>query len=163
MKKWLLWLTVLGIIQFSNTPHLAVSDPSTWINPPQYEKNVTLAFLLDTESVFYFLWVNVFQKEFLLHKLGHVIFFSLLTILIFINIKKTKMRYVNTWLWTTFFAFTDEVHQFFVVGRSGRFVDVLLDSAVSFLCLVSLFVFFSLNRDKKASESISLQTFLRKG
>ncbi|HWO98873.1 MAG TPA: VanZ family protein [Bacillus sp. (in: firmicutes)] len=163
MKKWLLWLTMLGIIQFSNTPHLVVSDPSTWINKPQFEENVTIAFLVDTESVFYFPWMNVIQKEFILHKLGHVVFFSLLTIFMLLNMRETRLRYVNAWLWTTLFAFTDEVHQFFVVGRSGRFVDVLLDSTVSFICLISLYVFFSWQERRESSETISLQAFFKKG
>lgn len=163
MKRWLLWLTMLGIIQFSNTPHLIVSDPSTWINKPHYEENVTLAFLLDTESVFYFPWMNIVQTDFILHKIGHVVFFSLLTTFMFMNMKETKMRYVNAWIWTTFFAITDEIHQFFVVGRSGRFVDVLFDSAVSLACLMSLFVFFIWKKRRTTSETMSLQMFFKKG
>jgi VanZ family protein len=163
VKKWLLWMTMFGIMYFSNTPHLVVSDPSTWMNKPQFEKGITLSFLFDGKSIFYLPWTNVIQTEFILHKLGHILFFSLLTIFMFLNVKQTKMRYFNTWLWTTCFAFTDEVHQFFVVGRSGRFVDFLFDSAVCFTCLIGIFVFISWQKRKEVSEALSFQAFFKKG
>lgn len=36
---------------------------------------------------------------------------------------------VTAWMLTAFYAATDEFHQLFVAGRSGRASDVLLDSA----------------------------------
>ena len=48
---------------------------------------------------------------------------------------KEKGRFVRLlipWFIGTIYAATDEIHQLFVVGRTGRFTDVLIDTCGSF-------------------------------
>lgn len=54
--------------------------------------------------------------------------------------KRKKIRYLHVLALTFLYAGSDEIHQLFVVGRSGQFVDVLIDSlgAAIFLSIVYL-------------------------
>lgn len=130
-----MFLVVLfGIIYFSNVSNLIVSDPNTWVGKTEYENVQDLYFLLDGESLFYENYGEHKGKDFYMHKLGHIIAYSLLTLTFWINLKKKS--YIKTIFFIVFFAFTDEIHQFFIVGRSGRLLDVLLDITASLLTLI---------------------------
>jgi VanZ family protein len=144
LKRIALLLTILAIVYLSNTPHLTVENPHTWINPPQYKAGVSIKTLLQPQSEFYLPYGDIYEKvyggnsaEFLLHKLGHVVFYSLLALLLAMNLHRSKLM---IWFLATLFAFTDEIHQMFVVGRDGRLVDVLLDSWAVLLTLLLLHV-----------------------
>lgn len=123
---------MLSIIQLSNTPNLVVSDVGTWFNEPKFEKEIDPNSFVDLKSDFFNPYSNVFNKDFLLHKLGHVVFYSLLTFMLYLNLKKYKL----TLLICALFAMSDEMHQYYVVGRSGRMMDVLFDIIVCLLALL---------------------------
>lgn len=144
MKRLLLLFIIICIFYLSNTPELRVIDPSTWFNEPNYEENVnSLNFIKERESNFYSPYTreDMINIDFILHKISHIIFYSLLTYLLYINIKIKRMKYVIIWLIVVLFAFTDEMHQYFIIGRSGRLNDVILDS---FASLLTLFFIFSI-------------------
>lgn len=61
--------------------------------------------------------------RFIFFKSLHVLEYSLLAILLFFAILKNKQTIIFAYL----YAFSDEVHQTFVVGRSGRLKDTLFD------------------------------------
>ena len=44
------------------------------------------------------------------------------------KVQENKKLYLAAWMGSAFYAMTDEFHQLFVPGRSGRVADVLLDS-----------------------------------
>lgn len=44
------------------------------------------------------------------------------------KVQEHKKLYLAAWIGSAFYAMTDEFHQLFVPGRSGRVADVLLDS-----------------------------------
>lgn len=139
MKKCLLLMVMVCIFYLSNTPGLQVANPETWFNEPRYEEEVTdLTFIKKTGGIFYTPYIkeDLHSPDFILHKLSHIFFYSLLTILLFINLRKTKTKYLLVWSIAILFAFTDEAHQYFVVGRSGRLYDVILDATASFLTLL---------------------------
>ncbi len=46
-----------------------------------------------------------------------------------ISCYQMKFQSVHAWIFTTIYAMTDEIHQLFIVGRSGQIQDVLIDSA----------------------------------
>lgn len=149
MKKVLLLLVAISIIYFSNTPNLEVSNVSTWINEPKFEKEVTnLNFITEINSDFYRMYGSVTHIDFILHKVAHVIFYSMLTYLLFINLNLKKKKFLITWMLVTFFALTDEIHQFFVVGRSGRMADVILDSTASIIFLITLYLVKKLHKKR---------------
>lgn len=145
MKKILLLVVMFSIFYFSNTPNLRVIDPNTWVNTPMYEEAVSdLNFIKKEESNFYSFYnvEDILYLDFLLHKLGHIVFYGLLTILVYANLPINKCKYLLSWIIVTLFAFTDEVHQYFVVGRSGRIIDTILDSLAA---ISVLFLIFSFN------------------
>ena len=51
------------------------------------------------------------------------------------NISTTK-KIIFSQLFATIYAITDEVHQYFVPGRAGTIIDVLIDSAGAFLAIL---------------------------
>lgn len=132
-------LIVFSITYLSNTPHLYVSDISSWFNSTDYE-NVELKDVFKTGSLFYEPWLDERGKEFYLHKLGHFVFYGSLSVFLFWRSSNIKTILLKLLLITAF-AFLDEIHQFFVVGRSGRLMDVMFDmsSVLLFLFLIIAF------------------------
>ena len=159
LKRIALYLTILAIVYLSNTPHLIVENPQTWINPPQYKVGMSIQSLFHPQSSFYLPYGDIYEKvygsnssEFLLHKLGHIVFYSLFAFLLYLNLRTSKLM---IWFLATFFALTDEVHQMFVMGRDGRLVDVLLDSWAVMLTLILVHligrIWFDFTKLKKES------------
>lgn len=158
MKRILLIITVLTICYLSNTPELRVIEPATWFNTPEYEENVNdLSFVRETSNVFYTAYSKeeLLQPDFLMHKLSHVLFYALFAYLLFINLTIRKFRYILTWLIVTIFAITDEIHQYFVVGRSGRLYDILLDSTSALIILLFVFGYQTWKKRSKKHVEIS--------
>lgn len=69
---------------------------------------------------------NIIRKiaHFLLYTLGGMLIF------LFINLYKIKPnnKVLISWLIGTVYAITDEIHQLFVIGRSGEIRDICIDS-----------------------------------
>lgn len=66
---------------------------------------------------------------------AHMIEFSILAFLVasFLSTyivfrKDTKLFFCSVFLFCLVYAFSDEIHQFFVFGREARFTDVVIDS-----------------------------------
>lgn len=79
---------------------------------------------------------EVFYLEFLLKKSGHVISYFILTLL-WIKTLGTKNTDKSI-LYSLSYAFTDEIHQLFVPGRTGVLTDILFDSlGISLAVLVN--------------------------
>lgn len=66
-------------------------------------------------------------------KVAHMTEFGILSVLLYIWIGQWEMRFLRRGVTaagaTAVYAATDEIHQLFVAGRSGRFSDVCIDSA----------------------------------
>ncbi|MEK1831881.1 hypothetical protein AAAC51_32300 [Priestia megaterium] len=52
LKRVLLVLLLLSISKFSHTPHLEVTDPSSWTNPSAWDHSATLWSVLHPGSEF---------------------------------------------------------------------------------------------------------------
>ncbi len=69
---------------------------------------------------------NVIRKtaHFLIYTLGGMLIF------LFINLYKIRLnnKVLISWIIGTVYAMTDEIHQLFVLGRSGEIRDVCIDS-----------------------------------
>ncbi|MBN8250844.1 VanZ family protein, partial [Priestia flexa] len=128
LKRVLLIGLLLAISNFSHTPHLKVTDPGTWQNESVWDHTATLQSILDPSGEFFTQYTYAFDAEFVLRKIAHLSFFGLLALLIYWNLPKMKGRFVLAWLLLAGFAFMDEVHQAFIVGRDGRIIDVIIDS-----------------------------------
>lgn len=55
---------------------------------------------------------------------------------------KTKLQFIDAFSFTSLYAISDEIHQLFVPGRSGRIIDVFIDmqGALLGMCAILLFV-----------------------
>ncbi|MBE2975897.1 acetobutylicum phosphotransbutyrylase [Priestia megaterium] len=139
LKRALLILLLLAISKFSHTPHLKVTDPSSWTNSSVWDYNATLWSILRPGSEFYTSYTYGFDLEFILRKISHLSFFGMLGLLFYWNLKEQKHRYIKAWLCVAAFAFLDEVHQAFIIGRDGRIVDVAIDSLGAAILLFLLY------------------------
>lgn len=90
------------------------------------------------------------QLQFPVRKGAHMTEYALLGTLLYIAlaVNGVHFRYRGaTALSGAFlFACTDELHQLFVPGRSGRFQDVLIDTAG---CLIAIFICRAIDRRRK--------------
>lgn len=81
-----------------------------------------------------------------IRKLAHMTEFGILSVLIFTAIgfydrfKQEKDRFLGAWIFTACYAVTDEIHQLFVVDRSGNLFDVGVDSTGALIALIILYV-----------------------
>lgn len=139
MRKRLLILLMLSIFYTSNTPGLRVTEPATWISLPALKEDVSLSSILEPGSRFYKPVPFEMDKEFLTRKSAHIIFFGLLTLLFYANLRNKKGRYVWAVLLTALFALMDEIHQAFIFDRDGRLTDVLLDTVSGAVVMMILY------------------------
>lgn len=139
LKKIAVLLMMLSIAHFSDTPHLLVTNPNSWGNASAWDHNATLWSILKPGSEFYTSYSYGFNLEFILRKIAHISFFGVLAVLIYWNLKEKPGRYVKAALLLACFAFLDEIHQAFIIGRDGRIVDVFIDSFGGVLFLFLLY------------------------
>jgi VanZ family protein len=139
LKRILLILLLLSISKFSHTPHLEVMHPSSWTNSSVWDHHATLWSILRPGSEFYTSYSYGFNVEFIARKIAHLSFFGMLGLLFYWNLKEQNYRYVKAWLYVAAFAFLDEVHQAFIIGRDGRIVDVAIDSLGAVIVLYLLY------------------------
>jgi len=73
--------------------------------------------------------------DLILRKAAHIFEYAVLSILILRiglrkekNISNRRMVYIITLIFGIFYAFLDEYHQSFIIGRSGNLFDVIIDS-----------------------------------
>lgn len=100
--------------------------------------------------------------EGLVRKAAHMAEYGILSVLLYIWIGQWEMRFLRRGGTavgaTAVYAATDEIHQLFVAGRSGRFSDVCIDSAGA---LVGVIVFVLLVRLVKHVRKRRLKRELR--
>lgn len=78
--------------------------------------------------------------DYYIRKSAHVTVFGILAVL-FKNARNHQKRsYLYAWLFTAFYAATDEWHQMYVPGRTSSVIDVGIDSAGAFVFLLCLFL-----------------------
>ena len=96
--------------------------------------------------------VNILNKP--LRKCMHSIVFFILVVLLINAFYNTNIRnykaYVFSIIISFIYACTDEYHQLFVLGRTGQFTDVLIDTIGVLLgCLVFYGVYRVINKNRK--------------
>jgi VanZ family protein len=105
------------------------------------------------------LLTDVFSKDsfvismidYLIRKGAHVTVFGILAILFKTALNRQRSRsYLYSWLFTVFYASTDEWHQAFVPGRTSSIYDVMIDSTGAFVFLLCLFL-WKKRKDKIAT------------
>lgn len=79
------------------------------------------------------------MSTFIVRKMGHFTEYFILCILLIFALKskfKMKSNYIISIVITFLYACSDEFHQLFVPGRSGRIIDVLIDTTGGVLAIV---------------------------
>ena len=70
--------------------------------------------------------------EGIIRKLAHLTEYAIGGILIYSFVLtyklRSKLQFIFSWLFVIAYAITDEVHQLFIPGRTGRIVDVYIDA-----------------------------------
>ena len=86
--------------------------------------------------------------EYFVRKGAHMTEFAILSVLLFLWLGLWEMtllrRGMTAFLATAFYAASDEFHQLFVPGRSGRVSDVLIDSSGALLGVIVFILFCKL-------------------
>lgn len=102
--------------------------------------------------------VNVLNKP--LRKCMHATVYFVLVILVINAFNQMHLlTRVNTYLYSIIICFiyacTDEIHQLYVVGRTGQFIDVLIDTIGALLgCLVFYIGSKLINKNRKSKINV---------
>ena len=92
--------------------------------------------------------------EFIIRKGAHMFSYFLLAILLFMSNYDNKKNLLKVSLQSLIFTFlyacSDEFHQLFIIGRSGEFRDVLIDTSGGIIGILTLY--FIIKFSKKSKE-----------
>jgi glycopeptide antibiotics resistance protein len=133
---WLIVAVVLLLITWlSSIPHLAFFT-DTMISPAM--KRFIAAHTYQWGTNGFFSYAIYPHPDFILHKIGHITLFGSLGVALYFA---TAGSVRLSLLLSVLCALADEMHQYWVPGRSSRFGDVLLDilAALFFMLLVRMY------------------------
>ena len=127
IKAWvLLIIWMLVIFFFSSQPGNISSNLSN-----SFVKNIIKIIPLDLDIC-----------SFIIRKFAHLSEYFILALLMYKILDKEKINkkvLLKLWLLCILYAISDEIHQLFVLNRSAKVTDVLIDSLGSFLGLLVSF------------------------
>ena len=90
----------------------------------------------------------------IVRKSAHFFLYFLLSIFVFLYIENSRIRrnlnFLFSCLFTIMYAYTDEFHQTFVLGRTGRVSDVLIDATGAVLGVI--FVSYIIKKNSGSSK-----------
>jgi len=112
-----------------------------------YKEDAHLLFFLDQDSSFYdFYSLKDASSYLILRKTGHFLVYGFIASIIFLTLQIN-----NLWLKglvalgsASFIGLIDEVHQHFLINRSGRILDVYINTAGSLVSVLFLVVICTL-------------------
>jgi len=82
-----------------------------------------------------------------IRKCAHLTEYAILALLVWRALRKPVRKDVRPWRWSeagyailfvALYAASDEIHQFFVPHREGRFADVMIDTAGALFGMLAL-------------------------
>jgi len=85
--------------------------------------------------------------DFVVRKLAHVALFFTLAFFALQVVRRWRWEYITAWAFASVYGMTDEWHQLFVPGRSGKLSDVLID-AIGALILIAIVYLRDKSRQK---------------
>jgi VanZ family protein len=141
-RYWLLACVIMiTIFSLSNVPNLSLYDGDSL--SPEWRKWI-LEHTIRFGTTGFFSYVLTPHPDFILHKLGHIFGFGLLGTSLY-------LATANSVRWgifiTAIFAASDELHQYFVAGRSSRLGDIVLD-VLAATCFVYVLRRFQCTRER---------------
>ena len=141
MKKYvniillILWMIVIFIM--SNSPSVESINQSNFITN-------LINKILNVK--------NIELLDFIVRKLAHLFEYAVLGVLTINCLKDYKVKKIIVFsiIICFLYACSDEIHQLFIMGRSGKFIDVIIDTiGASIGVLVYNFIYNTLNYKKK--------------
>ncbi|WP_252315451.1 VanZ family protein [Sinobaca sp. H24] len=118
---WLLIGAALVIALYALTSSSVATGSST-------ERILSIIPLVPTEPL-----------NFVVRKTAHIMVFSGIALILWRTFSKSKWSYVIGWAGASFVGLADEVHQFFINGRSAAVSDVILNSSAAAFTLFIAF------------------------
>lgn len=98
-------------------------------------------------------WKLYAQVDFAVRKTAHFLEYTLLGMLLTLLLDSYCARWHwLSWAGCTLYAATDEIHQLFVAGRTGKWQDVLLDSSGALAGLLLAMLMLWLIRRRRAKK-----------
>lgn len=100
-------------------------------------------------------WKLYAQVDFAVRKTAHFLEYMLLGLLLTLLLDSYRARWHwLSWAGCTLYAATDEIHQLFVAGRTGKWQDVLLDSSGALAgLLLAMFMLWLIRRRRAKKQS----------
>ena len=90
-----------------------------------------------------FININHETLSFMIRKIAHMSEYAILLLFIYYGLYKTityKYQLLISLLITFIYACSDEFHQLFIPGRSGQFMDVLIDTSGALIMLLIIYL-----------------------
>ncbi|MFA9399455.1 MAG: VanZ family protein, partial [Clostridiaceae bacterium] len=146
--KWILVIAFMVLIfMFSNEVAVESDEKSKFVI------NILNMLGIDLNSAFGNL------ADFLVRKAAHFTEYFLLFLLLYNALAEdfsVKAAINLAILFVFLYACTDEYHQLFIEGRSGKFRDVLIDTSGGFLCYIIIAL---KNKKKKKNKKDNIWTY----
>ncbi|MBQ8095311.1 MAG: VanZ family protein [Clostridia bacterium] len=130
----LLWMIL--IFFFSAMPEDVSTEQSDYVSVRL--QKIILATLSGDSEVAMDEWEEWTEDapHFSVRKAAHVFEYTMLCVLMFVGFAGGRYARRLSFFGTVLYSVTDEIHQLFVPGRSGTFVDVAIDSTGALLGFV---------------------------
>lgn len=121
--------------------------------PSIYKTEASLLFFLDKNSSFYYTYplLDSSAPVLQMRKVGHFIAYGFLAAIIFliISTEKVWLRGFDSVVVSSSIGLIDELHQHFLIGRSGRLLDVYVNTAGAITASFILVFFWSIFKLRK--------------
>ena len=147
MRRLLLFSVVFVLVLISFQPSLEWPFQFNTFTLPNYYPN-TLERLFSFREDFFRLYDLTYNQELVKRKAGHFFAYGFLSILVYWNmgISNIGKRTFFAWFMTSTFGVMDEIHQFFIMNRTGSVLDVAINSLGSLNFVLLILCFHALGR-----------------
>ena len=78
--------------------------------------------------------------DFIVRKLAHVALFFTLAFFALKVVRHWRWEYLAAWAFAAVYGMTDEWHQLYVPGRSGKMGDVIIDAAGALVLIAIVYL-----------------------
>ncbi|MCE7791718.1 VanZ family protein [Salipaludibacillus sp. CUR1] len=156
MRTWaVIVVIILLVISMSTLAEMAASTDGLLVQAV-YKEEASLMFLADLESSFYAAYSLHNNFDLQIRKAGHFVIYGAIALLIFFltSVKNLWERGLSGAASSTFIGLIDEIHQYFLINRSGRLLDVYINATGSLtfvtVACVGYLIFWKLGIKKTA-------------
>ena len=92
---------------------------------------------------------NIAKLTIIVRKIAHFSEYFILGLLLINLFKNNKKKYLYTEVIGIIYAISDEIHQLFVPGRSGKIMDIIIDNTGIIIAIIVIITYKNLTKRKK--------------